>query len=245
MQAKNLNGGQELICMNVDKVYDWVIEERNFEFTLPSATAVTFLPTPTAAPTTAQLLGATVTCEVEPDPTTPIEILDRDDRQFVINGDPVTLQQLNIRKNFVITLTVTLADGRVFTSAPPTLPGATTPINPFLRFSRCEQVTLCAPEGTDVEVVFTDLDCFVCSSGTITAVLDTTTGVLTFAFSNLQISIVSCQSIQSTFPVTVEFLAEFCEPRDVLPTPCPAPIRPDQCPVVFPAFGNGDNGDNG
>ena len=34
--------------------------------------------------------------------------------------------------------------------------------------SRCEQVTLCAPEGTNVEITYTDLDCFVCTTGELT-----------------------------------------------------------------------------
>ncbi|REJ09146.1 hypothetical protein [Halobacillus trueperi] len=230
MQAKKLNGGQELICINVDKVYDWVLEERSFEFTLDPETGIPFLPGLAAY----DFDGATVSCEVEPDPTNPIDVLERDDRSYVIDGEPVILQQLNIRKNFIITLQITLADGTVLTSTPPAA-GA----NP-LAIARCEQVVLCAPEGTDVEVTYTDLDCFVCSTGEIS--LDEVLGI---NFSDLRINIISCQSIQSTFPVTVEFLAEFCEPRDVLPTPCPAPVRPDQCPVVFPAFGNGNNGDNG
>ncbi|RDY72741.1 hypothetical protein DXT76_00295 [Halobacillus trueperi] len=235
MQAKKLNGGQELICMNVDKVYDWVIEERSFEYSLPAGTDIVFGPAGLVPDMT--ITGATVSCEVEPDETNPVEILDREDRPFVINGTPVTLQQLNIRKNFVITLTVTLADGTVLTSTD------IAANNALLSFSRCEQVTLCAPEGTDVEITYTDLDCFVCNDGgTLTGTAATNS--IDFG-SELSFSIVSCQSIQSTYPVTVEFLAEFCEPRDSLPTPCPAPIRPDQCPVVFPAFGNGDNGDNG
>ncbi|QBP40078.1 BMQ_0737 family morphogenetic spore coat protein [Paenisporosarcina antarctica] len=216
MQYKNLNGGQELICINVDKVYDWIVKERSFDVSLAGA-VITF--TPAGSVPAGPILGATVTCEVNPNPALPIEILARDDRPFIIDGTQVTLQQLNIRKNFIITLIVTLADGTVLTSVP----------SAALMISRCEQVTLCAPEGTDVEITYTDLDCFVCTTGTL---MGGEGGIITF--SALTISVVTCQSIQSIFPVTVEFLAEFCEPRDDIQPECPAPIRPLQCPVVFP-----------
>ena len=223
MQFKSLKGGQELICINVDKVYDWIVKEKSFDISLAGA-VITF--TPTGSVPDGAIVGATVTCEVNPNPTLPIEILARDDRPFIIDGTPVTLQQLNIRKNFVITFVVTLADGTVLTSATPVEGG----VNSVLLISRCEHVTLCAPEGTDVEITYTDLDCFVCTTGTLTGIAADDT----ITFSALTISVVTCQSIQSTFPITVEFIAEFCEPRDDLPTECPAPIRPLQCPVVFP-----------
>ncbi|RDY72740.1 hypothetical protein DXT76_00290 [Halobacillus trueperi] len=223
MQAKNLNGGQELICINVDKVYDWVINERGFDY---SPGEVDFTPVG-SVPVDGEnpFDGATLTCEVEPSDD-PIDILARDDRPFVIDGTPVTLQQLNIRKNFDVTLFITLADGTVLTSETQSV-------------QRCEQVTLCAPEGTEVEITYTDLDCFVCTE--VFAVVDPgeDPAAGTVDLTGTIVTINTCQSIQSTYPVTVEFLAEFCEPRDVLPTPCPAPIRPDQCPVVFP---NGNNG---
>ena len=54
-------------------------------------------------------------------------------------------------------------------------------------------------------------------------------------FENLSISISICQSIQSTFPVTVEFLADYCEPRSELPLASCSPTgRPNNCSVVFP-----------
>ncbi|REJ09147.1 hypothetical protein [Halobacillus trueperi] len=216
MQAKNLNGGQELICMNVDKVYDWIVNDRSFDFS-PATLAISF---PTL-PAGLSFDDAVVTCVVTPtedDETDPVDILDRDDRTFIINGTQVILQQVNIRKNFTVNIVVTI--------------GGTSYVSEDLTFSRCEQVTLCAPDGTDIEVTYTDLDCFVCQAG-----LPATVSVAgTITFTSLSVSVSTCQSIQSTYPVTVEFLAEFCEPRDVLPTPCPAPVRPDQCPVVFPNF---------
>ncbi|HWI49157.1 MAG TPA: hypothetical protein VNU45_13135 [Rummeliibacillus sp.] len=200
---------QELICINVDKVYDWIVKEMSFDIS-PTG-PITF---PGVTPTT-DLTGAIVTCNVVPATTNPIVILSRENRQFSIDGSTVCLQQLNIQKNFILTIVVTLPNGTRFTSS-------------AIPVSRCEQVTLCAPKGTDVEILFTDLDCFVCTTGTLTA------GAGTITFSALTITVSVCQSIQSTFPVTVEFLATFCEPRAELPFSCPAAVRPQQCPTIFP-----------
>lgn len=222
MQADNLAGGQELLCINTEKVYDWIINEATFDLNLLD------LPLPLNPVTGAQLTCAdidldTVTCTVEPAAIDPVVILDRIDQEFVIDGATVTLQLVNIRKNFVVT---------VFVDLLPELGGATVEVG-SVEFSRCEQVILCAPEGTDIDVTFTDLNCFVCTVDcTTTTTIDTL---------DLTVSVRLCQSIQSTFGVTLELVAEFCEPRDILPIPpCPAPTLPPQCPVVFPT--NGDNG---
>jgi hypothetical protein len=215
MQEEKIGVGQELICINVDKVYDWIVKEQSFDI-FPTG-AIAF---PGILPTTT-LVGATVSCEVTPAALNPIVITNRENRPYCIDGRNVLLQQLNIQKNFDLRIMVTLVGGMVLTSA-------------VIPISRCEQVTLCAPEGTDVAITYTDLDCFVCTPGTLTLDLIG----LTITFTGLTISVATCQSIQSTFPVTVEFLAEYCEPRDELPTSCPAPIRPEQCSVVFPSGGN-------
>ncbi|MET4561398.1 hypothetical protein [Lysinibacillus parviboronicapiens] len=203
---------QELICINVDKVYDWIVKEMSFDIS-PTG-PITF---PGVTPGTI-LTGATVTCRVIPAATNPIVILNRENRQFSIDGSTVCLQHLNIQKNFILTIVVTLPTGTVFTSTE-------------IPVSRCEQVTLCAPKGTDVEILYTDLDCFVCTTGTLTA------GTGTITFSALTITVAVCQSIQSTFPVTVEFLATFCEPRADLPFSCPTAVRPKQCSIIFPTGG--------
>ncbi len=212
MQEHMPSQAQELICINVDKVYDWIVKEMSFDI---SPTGPITFPGVTAA---TDLTGAIVTCRVIPAATNPIVIMNRENRQFSIDGSTVCLQHLNIQKNFVLTIVVTLPTGAVFTSAD-------------IPVSRCEQVTLCAPKGTDVEILYTDLDCFVCTTGTLTAAA----GAITF--SALTITVAVCQSIQSTFPVTVEFLATFCEPRADLPFSCPTAVRPQQCPVIFPPMG--------
>ncbi|MBS3681226.1 hypothetical protein KGF86_13540 [Ornithinibacillus massiliensis] len=218
MKSGNLSGGQELLCINTEKVYDWILNEANFDLTIDD------LPLPVNPITGVQLECDdididSVTCTVEPAADDPVVILDRVDQEFVVDGAEVTLQIVNIRKTFDVTIFVNLL---------PELGGATVEVG-TVEFSRCEQVILCAPVGTDINVEFTDLSCFVCTAacdaGTTTEadVLDVTLDVRL------------CQSIQSTFDVTLEIVAEFCQPRDILPfPPCPAPIIPPQCPVVFP-----------
>ncbi len=222
MQAENLNGGQELLCINTEKVYDWIVNEASFDLTLADLD----LP---IGPTGDQLECAdidtsTVSCEVRPatlalDGVPPVVILERVDQQFVIDGAMVTLQLVNIRKNFVVTIFVDLV---------PAMGGGTVEVGSAL-FTRCEQVILCAPTGTDVSVSYTELDCFVCTADC------TLNGTDIDTLTDITVTVRLCQSIQSTYDVTLEITADFCEPRDMLPIPpCPAPTIPPQCPVIFP-----------
>ncbi|WP_181348834.1 hypothetical protein [Thalassobacillus sp. CUG 92003] len=213
MQANNLNGGQELLCINTSKVYDWILNEASFDLTLVDED----LPTVDEETITCDDIIGPVTCEVAPtDPDNPIDVLSREDRPFVIDGAEITLQLVTVRKNFTVTFSFPTADGVV------ELP---------LDFSRCEQFILCAPTGTEIEVSYTDLDCFICTFD-CDEVDDTFDALVTVRL---------CQSIQSTFPVTLELVADFCQPRDILPTPaCPTPTMPPQCPVLFPNNGTGD-----
>ncbi|MFJ7934582.1 hypothetical protein [Sporosarcina sp. NPDC096371] len=215
MQDQKPCEGQEIICVNVDKVYDWIVKEKSFELTPSGA-----IPFP-AVTTATSLTGAAVTCDVAPAAVSPIVILHREDRTFCVDGKNVCLQQLTIQKNFDVTVIVTLPNGTTFSSAP-------------ISVSRCESATLCAPEGTDVTITYTDLDCFVCTTGGLTA------GDGSITFTALTISVDTCQSIQSTFPVTVELLADYCEPRADIVAGCSPPRRPQPCSVVFPDAGGGN-----
>ena len=201
---------QELICINVDKVYDWVMKENTFDF-FPTA-PITFPGVTPATPT----VGVTVSCEVTPATSNPVVILRRENRQFTVDGEVVCLQLLTIQKTFSLVLVLTLPTGVILRSNP-------------IPVSRSEQVVLCAPEGTDVTVTFTELDCFISAPGTFVP------GDGTVTFTGLVVTVMTCQSIQSTYPVTVEFLADFCTPRaDLAIGACPLPARPLQCPTIFP-----------
>jgi hypothetical protein len=223
MQTGNFTGDHELLCINTEKVYDWVIKETTFDLgvddlELPTIPGIGQL-------TCADIDPDTVTCTVEPVTGTPFEVLDRVDQEFIIKGVPVTLQLVNIRKNFEVTIFVDLL---------PALGGTTVEVG-TAPFSRCEQVILCAPEETDINVAYTDLDCFVC----VATCEPTTTG--TPDALDVTLTVRLCQSIQSTFEVTLEIAADFCQPRQELEiAPCPTPTMPPQCPVVFPKRGHDD-----
>lgn len=209
-EIKPSHDRREYICINVDKVYDWVVKELTFDISPTGPISFPGVMPPV------DFTGAVVSCKVSPAATNPIVILNREDRTFSIEGSRVCLQHLNVQKNFVVTIFVTLPNGTRFTSAE-------------IPVTRCEQVTLCAPKGTEVEITYTDLDCFVCTTGMLTA------GTNTISFTALSITVSVCQSIQSTFPVTVEFLANYCEPRADLPSSCSPASRPKQCHGLFPS----------
>jgi len=101
MQGSMPSQLQEPICINVDKVFDWIVKEASFEF---SPTGSITFPGVTA---TTSLAGAVVTCNVVPRATNPVVILNRENRQFTIDGATVCLQNLTIQKNFTLTLVVT------------------------------------------------------------------------------------------------------------------------------------------
>ncbi len=106
MQEKKHCDGKELICINVDKVYDWIVKEKSFDVSPKESIAFSRIQYQLDDD---DLKGATVTCEVTPDRHHPIVILGREDRPFCIDGKNVLLQQLNIKKNFDLTIFVTLA----------------------------------------------------------------------------------------------------------------------------------------
>ena len=203
MQAANIEVANELLCINTNKVYDWVINEATFDLNLTDVD----LPELDGVQLECDDVES-VSCEVEP---TEYEVLNRTDRPFVIDGAQIILQQVVIQKTFDVTIFATTTTGTVVEIG--TYP-----------FTRSEQVVLCAPEGTTVTVDYSEVDCFVSMFNCV----DTT--------ADLGITVRLCQSIQATFPVTIEVMADFCEPReDISPVvSCPEPIRPPQCPVLFP-----------
>lgn len=205
MKARDLTGGQELLCINTEKVYDWIINEANFDINLASVA----LPVGVLCDVVNDL---DVTCNIIP---TAAEVVNREDRVFTIDGTEITLQLVTIRKGFTVELEFPVLDGvEVFTRA----------------FNRTEQVILCAPEDTDISIEFTEEECTILS-------IDCDPDALTF---DATISVRLCQSIQSTYDVTLELVADFCEPREELALqtgPCPAPTVPPQCPVIFPQNG--------
>ncbi|SDM76326.1 hypothetical protein [Sediminibacillus halophilus] len=224
MESQSLQGAQELLCINTEKVYDWVILQANVSQNVLAA-ALGTLPIDPCGPTVSNL---TTTCYLV-DPVTgeeldlnaeiPVDELgEREDRTFVIDGALVTLQRVTFTKPLSVIVEFSGLTG-------------TTPfveISDPIAIDIPESLYLCAPEGTRIAVRLSDLDCSVnvnCTAGALVSV-DIVLGI--------------CQSVQSLADVTIELEADFCQPRDVLVEQCPTPAIPPQCPVLFP--GNGDNG---
>lgn len=228
-QVENLLEDQmrenDLICVKVDKVYDWIIKENSFDI-FPTKEFKFDVDL-----TEKELKHVNLHCEIVPDERNPVEVLKRERCQFCIDGKNVWLENLTIRKNFTVTLCLVLPSGRMSEGK-------------RFKTSRDELVTLCAPEGTNIEVTFTKLDCFVASKGSLSiheGHHKEGPEHNPHPFVELKhpvISVSSCQSIQSTFPVTVELWADFCEPREDFIAGCSGPTHPPQCPTLFPSHGH-------
>ncbi|MGO4886874.1 hypothetical protein ACJ2A9_03870 [Anaerobacillus sp. MEB173] len=207
MQAKNLQGSQEILCISTDKVYDWIVNEATFDIVEDDIDVA-------GLGLTADNI-ANVTCEVVGVEIEEVEGA-RVNRDVTINGTVITLQEVTLEKTIEFTVTVTLLDGTTITlPVPPAAPFAVT---------RFERVLLCAPEGTTIEGTATDVDCFVTAFD-----FDAVGDLL-----DVDLSVRICQDIRVIFPVVIEVEAEFCQPRDILPTVCPPVTRPPQCPELFP-----------
>ncbi|MCP3030496.1 hypothetical protein LF817_04000 [Halobacillus sp. A1] len=191
---------QETFCVNVDKVLDWIANE--FQFELNERNPDVPFPGLPLPPGTV-IEGANVTCEIL---SVTAEIANIKDRRIFVEGSEVVLQEVTVRKTVSADLVIELADGRTFQSEPGIL-------------TRCETVLLCAPEGTNVEVEVMTSDCIVCSTGTMTVEASRRGPII--RFSDLFIQINVCQSIQSTYPVTIEITGGFCKPRDLADVSCP------------------------
>ncbi len=208
---------QENLCINTDKVYDWIIEEGFGSTTLLASNLPVALP---AGATNVQVnciltdaTGTPLPINTELDVT---EVAPREDRQFVVDGTPVTLQRVTFRKTVYIVLEVTGVD-------PATGSQFLITSNPFPPFNFLETAFLCAPEGTSLVVRISDFSCQ-------TVINRNDAGDIT----SFGVSITVCQSIQTIAPVTIEVAAEFCTPREQITEACTNPTIPPQCPTVFP-----------
>lgn len=214
----------ELLCFNAEKVYDWVLLQESVTENV-SADDIGVLPIDPCDPAVSNLSincylvdpltgnqlppNAEIVIDEDPD--------DREDRDFVIDGTQVTLQQVNFEKTLSLVVEFSGFDG-------------TTPfleISDPIEINVSESVFLCAPEGTSIVVRVSDVICNAsvnCDNGELESV---------------DVSLDVCQSVQSVANVTLELEAGFCQPRDLLVTEeCPTPVIPPQCPIVFPGITN-------
>ncbi|MFO1446350.1 hypothetical protein KDN24_24730 [Bacillus sp. Bva_UNVM-123] len=222
MDNKPFQQPTELLCINTNKVYDWILEETTVSQTVLAATlalpaaiaAVLCLPAALVkiTPIVTDAAGNPLPLNSEVDVT---ESLPRVDRQFEVDGALVTLQRVSFTKTVFVVLEIS---GVIPATGIPFL--VRTPVIPF---SVNESAFLCAPAGTELLVRISDFEAQ-------SIVNCDAAGV----FVSIGLSIVVCQSIQTVTPVTLELTAGFCSPREPLFENCPSPTIPPQCPVVFP-----------
>ncbi|GIN83977.1 hypothetical protein J6TS2_03630 [Heyndrickxia sporothermodurans] len=223
MQPKPLQGAQELLCINTEKVYDWILEESSASQTvlaaalgLPAGFDLTLFGNPLAQ---IVITGILTDAAGHPLPlnseVTVTESLPRTDRQFEVDGALVTLQRVTFTKTVHVVLEIS---GVIPATGTPFLV-RTTPIT----FTFTETAYLCAPEGTTLSVRISDF-------GAQTIINLDAAGALV----SIGVSIEVCQSIQTYTPVTIELTADFCLPRAPLFESCSTPLIPPQCPVIFP-----------
>src|SRR5690554_4752783 len=202
-----IKDNKQFVTINTEKVYDWIVTETDFDLTLVNE------PLP-AGLDFGDFDPDEVTVEVDSAAVEPFEILSREERTFVVGDTEMELHVINLRKNLIATLSFPTAVGIEELEIP---------------FSRNEQIVLYAPEDTAIDVMFTEIDSFLATLDVDPG--DTAVGPTFDAVINVRI----CQSIQSTYPVTLEVLALYSQPRELLPVqPCPPPTRPPQNPDIFP-----------
>lgn len=214
MEVKSIQGKQQYLplptleCIRVDKVYDWIIQVTQIvnESIIPDEC----LPLPASFEVECEVTD--VFCEEKPGAV-------RRDVTVVVNGTPVTLQQVTIRK--AGTYRVTIFD----TTVSPRVVHCTFTDN----FTRFEKKLLCAPPGTVITchiVPFNNNNTEIARCEVLEVVDNTTVNV----------DIVVCQSIQAEANVKLLIEAEQCAPRPEIAVPieeCPVTF-PEQCDPVFP-----------
>ncbi|HLR71999.1 MAG TPA: hypothetical protein VK085_11310 [Pseudogracilibacillus sp.] len=209
--------GPEILCINTDKVYDWVVLQANINNTI-SAADIGALP---VDPCDAAVTNVTTDCylvDAAGNPLPPnqeiavVETSNRQDRTFLVDGEHVLLQKVSFQSTVNVVVEIRGLNGTT----------------PFVEQTRPipveipESIFLCAPEGTDLVVRLSDIECNVVLN------CDGTT------LGSVGISLNLCQSVQTVTNVTVELPADFCEPREAFTEHCSTPVIPAQCPVVFP-----------
>ncbi|MFE8695025.1 hypothetical protein ACFYKT_01485 [Cytobacillus sp. FJAT-53684] len=212
-------GSQELLCINAEKVYDWVMLQNAINQNVLAASLGLPPGFNPCDPSVTNLITRCYLVDAAGDPLPPnaeiaaVEIGEREDRQFIIHGALVTLQ----RVTFIKTINVVVEFSGIAGTTP--FFGTSVPITIDIP----ESVFLCAPDGTRLIVRISNVEC--------SNRVNCTAGVLT----SVDLSLNICQSVQAVADVTLELTADFCQPRDLLAADqCGSPTIPPQCPVLFP-----------
>ncbi len=143
---------QEALCINAEKVYDWIIEESTGSTGIPVASLPVPLPAGATNVQTSCFLsdvnGVPLPLNTQIDVT---ETTPREDRQFQVNGVTVTLQRVTYTKTLYAVIRITGVDPETGTPFQITSDPAT--------FRFIETAFLCAPPGTSLVVRISDFGC--------------------------------------------------------------------------------------
>ncbi|MED1562513.1 hypothetical protein AJ85_16660 [Alkalihalobacillus alcalophilus ATCC 27647 = CGMCC 1.3604] len=214
------------ICINAEKVYDWVmrpVEVQPISITNADLAELTAgLYDATEYDNFCQFLTAnhpcyTTKCRVLEDTLYTQEITQSHGRQKVEvtlpNGETVTLYRVKILAKGQMEIAV-MDDDDCFT------------LNEPVEFFTIQTLYLCAPKGTCVEACIVEGECdaeFVCTEN----------------FQQLDISVSLCLDVFVTDFVKIEVEAAYCHPRNELPindVVCGTKKRPPNCDVIFPGM---------
>lgn len=208
---------EEILCINTNKVYDWVMLQSSVNRNI-LATSLGSLPVNPCGSSVRELNTECFITDANgnrlgPNSVIPIEeTREREDRVFIIDGTEVILQNVSFNKEFYLVVEFSgLNNTTPFVERSAPIP-----------IEIPESLFMCAPEGTELTARLTDFECSV------------RINCLNRILTSIDVSLTLCQSVQSTANVTIELAADFCEPRDVLTERCATPSIPPQCPVLFP-----------
>ncbi len=216
MEDKSLCITPNTLCINTDRVYDWVIEEAESSTTIPAIGMPLTIPLEatnvkaTCILTDAAGVPLPINTELNVTETAP-----RENHQFTVDNTVVTLQRVIFTKVIYVVLEVTGVDSTTGTQF-------LIQSNP-IQLNFMETIFLCAPPGTTLLVRVSNFSC-------LTVINRDGTG----AIIDFQLNINICQSIQMVAPVTVEVRADMCSPRKILTEHCGNVSIPPRCPSVFP-----------
>ncbi|WP_077624799.1 hypothetical protein [Sediminibacillus massiliensis] len=219
----------ELICIKVPIVYDWIVSQSRLPSQIFRGTAglerlnftcegiagqfqedqlsVECILTNAEGNPIDPLMEGSISCTESPRGRENVEAV-------LPDGQIANLQKVRLtnRGYFVIRLENT--NGDICVSSPQ-------------RFTLCEEFLLCAPSGTTLKCEIIDFDCNSCFN----CVLDEEGNP---SFQEAVIDLTICKSIQLESLVTIEVDASVCRQRQQIETECPSKDIPSSCFPIFP-----------
>ncbi|MBM7096055.1 hypothetical protein JSY36_09835 [Bacillus sp. H-16] len=217
----------ERLCIEVDKLYDWVTRSTTKSLTFSGE---------------AGLADLDFDCDGE-EGADPCEFLPEDGDYLVtvVENDDLSCAQVGPRRDvFFPELGIELQEvkirkqGSFFVELRLEEDGPVICTSGDIEFCLFETFYLCAPEETDVVCEVYDFfgdGVICCTNG---------------QFSSLELSLLICQQVKVVGSVIIEIEGRPCRPRrHIMPQPvdieCPAIVFPRQCPEVFPGPHNHDD----